>query len=67
MELNIEINRRWEYYDHCKSQVVICCNCGNNCYKGGYGEIIDSESGRKTECQYCESAYELQDKGIENV
>ncbi len=60
---NIKVKHRWEYCDHCETDVVICGTCGNNCCNGGYGEVMGVEPCTTMTCPDCPSAYDLQDKG----
>ena len=45
---------KWSYCGHCKTMMVICPICGNNCCNGGSGEI----DGKK--CEICYLAYQYQ-------
>jgi hypothetical protein len=45
---------RWEYCANCKSDMVVCGKCGNNCCNGGSNDGCPDR---------CAEAYALQDSG----
>jgi len=44
-----------DYCEGCKTEMVRCISCNNNCCNGGYGEIYGKE------CPHCIEAYNHQD------
>jgi hypothetical protein len=49
---------RWAYCDWCRTRMVICGKCGNNCCNGGFGELWPG-----IVCDACPAAYDMQNQG----
>ena len=47
----------WQWCSLCRTLMVVCGKCGNNCCNGTYGELEDG-----TLCQECPTAYDIQEK-----
>ena len=48
---------KWKYCLLCKTWMIICPKCGNNCCNAGYGTVDGKD------CDVCPSAYDYQDTG----